>query len=32
MLDTLAVVSIAFLFGLSVLYMRGCDRLKGPRS
>lgn len=31
MLDTLAVISVVFLFGLSVLYMLGCDRLKGPR-
>ncbi len=31
MLDTLAVISLAVLFGLSMLYTRGCDRLKGPR-
>ncbi len=31
MLDLLAVVSLLLLFGLSMLYTRGCDRLKGPR-
>ena len=32
MLDTFAVISIALLFGLSVLYTHSCDRLKGTRS
>lgn len=31
MLDVLATISIAILFGLAVLYTLGCDRLKGPR-
>lgn len=31
MLDTLAIISVALLFGLSILYTQGCDRLKGPR-
>ncbi len=31
MLDFIALVSFALLFGLAVLYTRGCDRLKGTR-
>lgn len=31
MLDTVAVVSLALLFGLSLLYVAGCDRVKGKR-
>jgi hypothetical protein len=31
MLDVVAVVTLALLFGLAVLYTHGCDRLKGVR-
>ncbi len=31
MLDLVAIVSLGLFFGLSVLYIRGCDHLKGPR-
>lgn len=31
MLDVVAIVAIALLFGLSVAYTHGCDRLKGVR-
>lgn len=31
MLDVVAVVSLVLLFGLSLLYTHGCDRLKGTR-
>ncbi len=30
-MDLLALVAIALLFGLSLLYTRGCDLLKGDR-
>ncbi len=32
MLDVVSVVSLAFLFGLSLAYLRGCDSLKGSHS
>lgn len=32
MLDLVAIVSLALVFGLAVIYVRGCDRLKGSRS
>ncbi len=32
MLDLVAIVSLALVFGLAVIYVRGCDRLKGTRS
>jgi hypothetical protein len=31
MLDLVAVVSLGLMFALSLLYVSGCDRLKGPR-
>ncbi len=31
-MDLIAFVLIYLLFGLSFLYIQGCDRLKGPRS
>ncbi len=31
MLDVVAVVALALLFGLAVAYTHGCDRLKGVR-
>ena len=31
MLDALAVVSIALMFALSLIYVSGCDHLKGSR-
>ncbi len=32
MLDTVSLVSVLLLFAASVLYVDGCDRLKGGRS
>ncbi len=31
MLDIVSVISIAILFALSLVYVTGCDRLKGRR-
>ena len=31
MLDAVAVVALAVLFGLAVAYTHGCERLKGVR-
>ncbi len=31
MLDLLSILSIAAMFALGFLYVRGCDRLKGTR-
>lgn len=31
MLDLVAIVSLTFVFGLAVVYVLGCDRLKGTR-
>lgn len=31
MLDVIAIVALAILFGLAVAYTHGCDRLKGAR-
>lgn len=31
MLDLVAVVSLVLMFGLSLLYVCGCERLKGIR-
>lgn len=31
MLDLIAVVSLTVLFALGLVYVRGCDRLKGTR-
>lgn len=31
MLDILAIVSLALLFALAILYTYGCDLLKGAR-
>ncbi len=31
MIDIVAVLSLVVLFGLAVLYTRGCDHLKGSR-
>ena len=32
MLDGVAVLAMTLLFVLALLYVRGADRLKGPRS
>ncbi len=32
MLDAVAVLILAVLFAISLLYVRGCDALKGKRS
>jgi hypothetical protein len=32
MLDVVAAIAIAIMFGLALLYVSGCDRLKGIRS
>ncbi len=32
MLDMVAVLMLFAMFGLSLLYVAGCDRLKGSRS
>ncbi len=32
MLDTIAILSIAFAFALAIAYTHGCERLKGPRT
>lgn len=32
MLDVVAIVALAILFGMAVAYTHGCDRLKGVRS
>ena len=32
MLDVVAIVSFTGMFGLALLYLKGCDRLKGTRS
>ena len=31
MLDLVAIVSLTLVFGLAVVYVHGCDRLKGTR-
>lgn len=31
MLDLIAILSTAAMFALALLYVRGCDRLKGTR-
>lgn len=31
MLDLVAITSLLFVFGLAILYVEGCDRLKGTR-
>jgi hypothetical protein len=31
MLDVVAVLMLSAMFGLSLLYVAGCDRLKGTR-
>jgi hypothetical protein len=30
--DILAIITLVILFGLSVMYVRGCERLKGESS
>jgi hypothetical protein len=32
MLDIVAFASLVLMFGLSLLYVEGCERLKGRRS
>ena len=32
MLDVIALIVLAVLFAVSLLYVRGCDALKGKRS
>ena len=32
MLDLIAIVSLVLMFGVSILYVDGCERLKGIRS
>ena len=32
MIDVFAFVTLSLLFALAVLYVHGCDRLKGTRS
>jgi hypothetical protein len=32
MLDVIAVISLFGLFGLALLYIQGCDQLKGKKS
>ena len=32
MLDAVSAVALLVMFALSVMYVRGCDRLKGERS
>lgn len=32
MLDVIASISFVLLFALGVIYVHGCDRLKGTRS
>ena len=31
MLDLIALISMVVMFGVAVIYVRGCDRLKGSR-
>lgn len=31
MLDLISILSTAAMFSLACLYIRGCERLKGPR-
>ena len=31
MLDLVAIVVLTFVFGLAVIYVHACDRLKGTR-
>ena len=31
MLDVFAVISLAAMFALGIVYVHGCDRLKGAR-
>lgn len=31
MLDLLAIASLALMFGVALVYVEGCDRLKGIR-